>query len=117
MDAGVIRRANVKFKQLVRDEIRRLGLIKTGTMIRSVTSNIKVNGTKIRINLGVVYYYKFLDNGTKYIEAYHITDRVLDRPEFKKIIGDLSENLIDVEIEKQFKALKGASYESKRVIK
>jgi len=110
--AKAIRRANVDFKNLVRTEIRKKKLIDTGTMIRSITSDIKVVNEEVEITLGAVYYYKFLDDGTRYIKAYNITEDVMDTKKFKDIIMDLVGDMIDVGLKKALKPLTGASYES-----
>lgn len=110
--AKAIRKANVDFKKLVRDEIRKKKLIKTGTMIRSITSDIKVVAGEVKIELGAVYYYKFLDDGTRYIKAYNITNDVMETKKFQDIIMDLIGDMIDVGIKKALKPLEGASYES-----
>lgn len=110
--AKSIRKANVDFKNLVRNQIRKEKLIDTGTMIRSITSDIKVVNGEVEITLGAVYYYKFLDDGTRYIKAYNITEDVINTKKFKDIIMSLVTDMIDVGIKKALKPLTGASYES-----
>lgn len=109
--AKSIRKANVDFKKLVRDEIRRKKLIKTGTLVRSITSDIKVVNGEVDITLGAVYYYKFLDDGTKHIKSYNITKDIMNTKRFQDIIMSLITDMIDTGIKVALKPLTGASYE------
>lgn len=109
--AKSIRKANVDFKKLIRDEIRTKKLIDTGTLVRSITSDIKVVNGEVEITLGAVYYYEFLDNGTRYIKSYNITKDVLSTKKFKNIIMSLVDDMMEVGIETALKPLSGASYE------
>lgn len=93
-----IRRANVKFKNLIREEIRIKKLIKTGTMIRSISTEFILEKGKIKIKLGAVYYYKFLDDGTKYIKAYNITKDTLKSKKFQDLEKDLISKIAKIEI-------------------
>ena len=112
-------RANVKFKNLIRDEIRRLKLIKTGTMIRSITTEFKISNNKLEIVLGAVYYYDFLDDGTKYIKPYNITKNVIKGQKFKNLEKDLIAKIAKIEIIEQITKFKteGGSFESTYIIK
>ena len=93
-----IKGANVRFKKLIQDEIAKKKLIKTGYMIKSITSEFRLERGKITIFLGAVYYYKFLDNGTKFIKPYYITADTIKGEKFKKLEKELVSKIAGIEI-------------------
>lgn len=98
-----IRRANVKLKKLIQNEITRQKLIDTGAMIKSITTEFTLSRRKLNIKLGAIYYYKFLDNGTRYITARKITKNVISGNEFKNLEKRLIASIAKIEIIDQIK--------------
>lgn len=77
-----------KLEELIKDRIEELGLVKTGTLLKSI--NVKVSGDSLIVE--AEDYYDSLD------EIYNITDYVLESDEFinyiEKVISDELEDEI-----------------------
>ncbi len=88
-----------RLEKLMKKRIIDLGLIDTGEMrdhtfvIPDYEGGFTIDSTA---------YFKFLDKGTKYIDAYDISDYVLNSKEFnddvEKILGDDYGRYIDIQI-------------------
>jgi hypothetical protein len=102
---SILNKASNRFRKLIQDDIRKKNLIKTGDLIRSIDASFKEDGDEIKIQIGAIYYYTFLDDGTKYIKSFNITEDVLDSTEFEELLEDTIVDIKTIEIEKAFKGL------------
>ena len=87
---SIISRANNRFTKLIKREIIEKDAIITGDMLRSIDTVFKEKSNgNIEIVLGSIYYYVYVDQGTKHIKARKITEDVLNSDSFNEILEDL----------------------------
>ena len=69
-------------------------------MIRSIDAVFKKRGDNYTIELGAIYYYTFLDDGTKYIKKKDITKDVIEGDEFRDLVAELMVDISMISINK-----------------
>lgn len=79
-----------KLEDLIKDRIKELGLVKTGTLLKSI--NVKVSGDSLIVE--AEDYYDALD------DEYNITDYVLESSEFINYIEKTISDELEDEISK-----------------
>lgn len=106
---NIINKYNNRFKQLIMKTILDINqastnsaLIKTGDLLRSIDSIFTFNEKdwSIDIDIKAIFYYEYLDNGTKRIKAFEITNKTLDSKENTDMIQDLLGELFEYKIDK-----------------
>lgn len=87
---NIVKRFNNRFRKLIQKDIRKKGSIRTGTMLKSIDPvfNIDKKGELV-VNLDAVYYYEYVDGGTRYITPRDFTKDVVNSEEFAKILEEL----------------------------
>ena len=92
-----------KLARSVQQEIRSLGLVDTGALYESVRISA-MTGDKLNVitmTINAMYYYLFLDEGTKRgIPPYSITDSWLRRSDVQQIIAEVVQEYIAFQFEK-----------------
>lgn len=78
-----------RLRRLIQDIINKKGLVKTGDLIRSIDANFFIKNDNIELNIGAIYYYDYLDKGTKYIKPREITKDVTSSKEFNDIMTEV----------------------------
>lgn len=73
--------------QAYREIIKSNNLVDTGALLSSAEIEIDLDSN---IRLIAENYYKFLDDGTKYINPYDLTTQIINHPLFEK-----AENLLE----------------------
>lgn len=63
--------------------IEQEGLVDTGLLRDTIEVNISDD---FEIEVNAQEYYTYLDEGTKYIQPYNITDKVLESPYFQRVL-------------------------------
>jgi hypothetical protein len=63
--------------------IEQEGLVDTGLLRDTIEVNISDD---FEIEINAQEYYTYLDEGTKYIQPYNITDKVLESPYFQRVL-------------------------------
>ena len=94
----IISRANNKFTQLIKKEIIDKDAIITGDMLRSIDAIFKESKDTVKIQLGAIHYYVYVDEGTRFIKARKITEDVLESKAFIEILEDLMFEWNEIEI-------------------
>ena len=84
--SSVFKKAENDIKKLIQTDIQKKGLIKTGAMIQSIDPIFRMEGSNVVVEVGAVYYFKFQDDGTRYITARDITNDVINSKAFQDII-------------------------------
>lgn len=92
-------RTRLKLQKAIQQVIRNEGLIDTRTLYNSVRiSTVEGDLNRINITINAVYYYAFLDLGTRDIARFRITDQALEsglgREFLSDVIGEYMEWLI-----------------------
>ena len=86
-----------KLARSLQQEIRALGLVDTGALYESVRISA-MTGTELNVinmTINALFYYLFLDEGTKRgIPPYSITDKWLRRSEVKQILSEIVQEYI-----------------------
>jgi len=78
-----------------RDTIQDLGLIDTGALLNSFKVEVD---DELNINIFAEDYYEYLDEGTRYIEPFNITEEILQHDLYIKaelLIEDYFVSIID----------------------
>ena len=77
-------------------------LIKTGDLLRSIDSvfSFDEKDWTINIELKSIFYYEYLDNGTKRIKAFEITNKTLESEEYDEMITDLLSEIYEYKVDK-----------------
>ena len=92
-----------KLARSLQQEIRSLGLVDTGALYESVRISA-MTGDKLNVitmTINAMYYYLFLDEGTKRgIPPYSITDSWLRRSDVQQIIAEVVQEYIAFQFEK-----------------
>lgn len=92
-----------KLARSLQQEIRALGLVDTGALYESVRISA-MTGDKLNVitmTINAMYYYLFLDEGTKRgIPPYSITDSWLRRSDVQQIIAEVVQEYIAFQFEK-----------------
>jgi hypothetical protein len=84
--------------QACRETIQELDLIDTGTLLNSFQVTVEDD---MGITIVTEDYYTYLDDGTKYITAYNITEEIQKNPNYDRAIEVLEEYFITL-IEESF---------------
>tara|TARA_R110002012_G_scaffold106783_4_gene248052 strand:- start:231 stop:542 length:312 start_codon:yes stop_codon:yes gene_type:complete len=97
---SILSRGNNRLARLIEAEIQKQNLIKTGDLLKSIDAQFVLKNKKITIKIGAMYYYTFLDNGTRHIKSRNITQKVINSDKFVKLMEDVAgeyiEFLIDI---------------------
>ena len=91
---------NNRFRKLVQEDIYKKDLIKTGDLIRSIDAEFRVENDNVVIEIGSIYYYEYLDNGTRHIKARKITEDVIKSKEFQKIMDEVTQEWVEYQLSK-----------------
>jgi len=104
---NLLNKASIRFRKLIQNDIRKKNLIKTGDMIRSIEADFSENTStgEIVISIGAIYYYTYLDDGTRYIKSFDITDDVVDSKEFEKLMEETIVDITEIQVTKAFEGL------------
>lgn len=89
----------------IKSEIRSAGAIRTGDMLRSI--DYKVTGdTDPELMIDAIYYYTYVDEGTKYISPREFTKKALNKSKKRYISNIKAAALKDLneEFKKIFKS-------------
>jgi hypothetical protein len=97
---SILSRGNNRLRALIQEVILDKNLIKTGDLHRSIDAEFREEDGIIKIKIGAIYYYKYLDDGTRYIEARNITKDTTEHPTFKNIMDDVAADFVEYLIEK-----------------
>lgn len=62
---------------------------RTGNLLSNIKSVFKVKGGELYVDIKVMKYYQYLDEGTKRIEPWFLTEEILGHPKMSKIIKEL----------------------------
>lgn len=107
----IVSKANNRFRKLIQKDILKKDAIITGDMLRSIDPVFRLKKKKILIELGAIYYYEYVDQGTKGkhgtkrkqgtqgIKARNITTDVLESKAFLEIAEDLSFDLYELQVD------------------
>jgi len=95
----ILDKGNNRFRKLIQKDILKKDAIITGDMLRSIDPVFKDRRDKVLIELGAIYYYEYVDQGTRTIKARNITSDVLDSKAFLKIVEDLMFEIEDLEVD------------------
>jgi hypothetical protein len=94
-----IQEIRIEIEQLILDAFRETiienSLVDTGFLRDSATVEID---NDFNITISAADYYKFLDEGTKFIRPYDLTEEILEHPSFKRA-EELLEEYILLKIE------------------
>lgn len=104
---SILNKASIRFRKLIQKDIRNKNLIKTGDLVRSIDAEFKESKGKITISIGAIFYYTYLDDGTKYIKSFDITKDVLDSKGFKDLLEEVLEDVTKVQIDEILLKLNG----------
>ena len=96
---SILSRGNNRLRALIQEVILEKNLIKTGDLHRSIDAEFTEKNGNITINIGAIFYYKFLDDGTKYIAERNITQDTVNHPTFTKIMEDVAGDYVELLIE------------------
>lgn len=102
----ILSKASAKLKTLVKNDIISKGLVKTGALVQSIEADFVETGDELTIEIGAVYYYAFLDDGTRFIEAYNITEDVTNSSAFQVLLEDTITSLLEVRLDNALKRIK-----------
>lgn len=99
---SVLNKSTNKLRRLIQQDIRDKNLIKSGDLIKSIDASFKEERGKITLSIGAIYYYTFLDDGTRYIKARNITNDVMESREFKILLEETTAGVAQVMVDKLF---------------
>jgi hypothetical protein len=85
-------------KQRAQYIISKEGLIKTGALRESININFDVDDGEFTIS--AIYYYEYLDGGTKYIKSYDLTEKITNDKIVLDAIEDFFYNYFKEKIDK-----------------
>ena len=102
---SLLNKASKQFRKLVQKDIRSKNLIKSGDLVKSIEAKFTSKGGEIFISIGAIFYYTYLDDGTKNIKSFDITEDVLDSQEFADIMEDLIVDIVEVRLDKKIAQL------------
>ena len=100
---SIIKKYNTRFTKLVQQDISDKNLIKTGDLYKSIDAKFKLDGDEVVIDIDVIYYYVFLDDGTRHIQAFNITEDVTNSSEFDALMEDMMIELLEFELNEKLK--------------
>lgn len=69
--------------------VMRTGTFDTGALYGSI--DVKIAKSGLSVSVDAIYYLPFLDKGTKYIPARHITDQWMNDPKWDELMAELVE--------------------------
>jgi hypothetical protein len=78
----------------------------TGNLFREIQPNFVVKEGKIVMEVYMMDYYKYLDEGTKTIEPWFFSEEIMDSAEISKITEDLVLGAVEGQILDIFSKLK-----------
>lgn len=83
-------KTRLKLQKAIQQTIRNEGLIDTRTLYNSVRiSTVEGDLNRINITINAVYYYAFLDLGTRDIARFRITDKALESSMGREFLSDV----------------------------
>jgi hypothetical protein len=62
---------------------------RTGNLLSNIKPVFKVKGGELYVDIKVMEYYQYLDEGTKRIQPWFLTEEIMGDPKMGKIIKDL----------------------------
>lgn len=62
---------------------------RTGNLLSNIKPIFKVVGGELYVDIKVMEYYQYLDEGTKRIKPWFLTEEILGHPKMSKVIKDL----------------------------
>lgn len=62
---------------------------RTGNLLSNIKPVFKVKAGELYVDIKVMEYYQYLDEGTKRIEPWFLTEEIMGDPKMSKIIKDL----------------------------
>jgi len=86
--------------KLIKDDIKSKGLVKTGTLLNSITSTAKIDNANITISVDGEDYFKYID------KKYNIINDVTNSSNFSQVESKMEEAyflFIEEEINKKIK--------------
>ena len=95
----ILSRGNNRLTKLIQAEIVDQKLIKTGDLLKSIDARFTIKGSKLTIKIGALYYYTFLDKGTKHIKSRDITANVVNSKGFTGLMEDVAAEYFEYLIE------------------
>jgi hypothetical protein len=103
LDNKDIKKYEKRIREIIRDTIKKKQRDADGKVLERRTGNLRgrinptitIDGNDLVLNVEVMEYYKYLDEGTKFIKKWDLTDAFLDSKEFDKIMDDLYNKGID----------------------
>lgn len=69
--------------------------VRTGNLKDRIKADISVENGELLITFDVMNYYKFLDEGTRYIHKWELTEALYDSAKLNNILGKLLESSIE----------------------
>jgi len=96
---SIVSRGNNRLAKIVEAEILNQNLIKTGDLLKSIDARFVISGKKLTIKIGAMYYYTFLDNGTRHIKRRDITKNVVNSKRFVNLMEEVAADYIEYLIE------------------
>ena len=61
----------------------------TGNLFKEIQPKFKINDKKVIIEVAMMDYYKFLDEGTKWIKPWYFSEEIMNEADLTKISSDL----------------------------
>ncbi len=95
----ILSRGNNRLTKIIQSEIKDQNLIKTGDLLKSIDAKFTIRGTKVTIKIGAMYYYTYLDRGTKYIKSRDITKNVVNSKRFNDLMEEVAAEYFEYLIE------------------
>lgn len=92
---SIVSRGNNRLTKIIASEIQKQNLIKTGDLLKSIDAQFVVKGKDLKVKIGAMYYYTFLDNGTKHIKSRDITKNVVNSDRFIKLMEEVAADYIE----------------------
>ena len=95
---GAINRANRKLYKLVRRVIRtkqrdsdgHILQVRTGRLSRNIRPVLSINDdNNLIVDMEMMEYYEWLDDGTRRIKPWNLSEEIMDSPEMEEIIEEL----------------------------
>jgi len=87
---------NNRLRALIQEVILAKNLIKTGDLHRSIDAKFTIDKKdNLTVKIGAIFYYKYLDDGTRTIAKRDITKDTVNSPKFKKIMEDVAADYVE----------------------
>lgn len=68
---------------------------RTGNLLRNIKPIFKVKNNQLVIDVEVMEYYQYLDEGTRRIKPWFLTEEIMEDEEFLEIIEDLATDSLE----------------------